>query len=235
MALIGPGSHRETHPLGRIGWLRAAVLGANDGIISISALLVGMASAGSSKTDILAAGVAGLAAGAISMAAGEYVSVSSQADSEKADLEREAAELAASPEAEHLELTNIYVARGLDRSLAENVATQLMQGNALAAHARDELGITDFSRARPLQAAVASAMAFTAGAVLPLAAALAASFATLVWSVAITSLMSLLVLGWAGAAGGRAPAFIPTMRVVVWGMVALGVTFGAGQLMQGFG
>jgi vacuolar iron transporter family protein len=160
--------HRETHRTERVGWLRAAVLGANDGIVSTASLIIGVASAHASRSSVLVAGVAGLVAGAMSMAAGEFVSVSSQADTERADLERERRELATQPEAEHAELVKIYMSRGMDRALAEQVATQLMRKDALGVHAREELGITETLRARPLQAALASAASFAAGATVPL-------------------------------------------------------------------
>jgi VIT1/CCC1 family predicted Fe2+/Mn2+ transporter len=192
--------------------------------------LVGVASAGAGSDDILTAGLAGLVAGALSMAAAEYVSVSSQADTEKADLRRETAELAADPEAEREELASIYVARGLDRDLALKIAGQLMQKDALAAHARDELGIVEATAARPVQAAVASALAFAAGAALPLAAAYFASRDIVVWTVTAASLVSLALLGVIGARRGRAKLAPATLGIVFWGALALSVTAGAGAL-----
>lgn len=222
--------HSESHRVSNIGWLRAAVLGANDGIVSTASLIVGVAAAGSSKTAILVAGTAGLVAGALSMAAGEYVSVSSQADTERADIEREAEELRADPEAELHELTNIYVQRGLTPELAAQVATQLTAHDALQAHARDELGITEFATARPLQAALSSAASFAVGAIAPLGVALAAPPETAVWTVAAASIVFLACVGFLGARVGGATPLRPTVRVVVWGAVALAVTAGIGRL-----
>ncbi|MEO6463571.1 MAG: VIT family protein, partial [Candidatus Eisenbacteria bacterium] len=217
-------THHESHHGNRIGWMRAAVLGANDGLISTSSLVVGVAAARQSGSAILLTAVAGLAAGALSMAAGEYVSVSSQADTEQADLARERRELAASPEAEHLELAEIYVGRGLSRGLAVQVADQLMAHDALGAHARDELGIHETTRARPIQAAVASAASFAVGAAPPavLAGVLPAGILT-PCTVAVT-LALLLALGAVAARLGGAPLARGALRVAFWGAVAMGCT-----------
>jgi VIT1/CCC1 family predicted Fe2+/Mn2+ transporter len=219
----------EPHRTGRIGWLRAAVLGANDGIISTSSLMVGVAAASSGPRDIIVAGVAGLAAGALSMAAGEYVSVSSQADSEGAELDRERQELAADPDFELRELTEIYVGRGLRAELAEAVARELMAKDALGAHARDELGLSETLTARPVQAAVASAASFAVGAALPLVAAVAASsHASL--TIASASLIALFALGALSARIGGAPTIRAAVRVTFWGAIAMALTAGAGWL-----
>lgn len=210
--------------------MRAAVLGANDGIVSTASLIVGVAAAGSSKSAILVAGVAGLVAGALSMAAGEYVSVSSQSDTENADLARERAELASAPEAEHRELADIYVGRGLTAELADQVATQLMAADALGAHARDELNISEITTARPLQAAWTSALTFAIGAGAPLAAVALSPTAWIVPAVSILSLIFLAVLGALGAGAGGAAMLRPVMRVVFWGAVALAVTAGIGRV-----
>jgi len=223
--------HVERHFIDRIGWLRAAVLGANDGLLSTSSLIVGVASAASDHRQVLLAGMAGLTAGAMSMAAGEYVSVSSQADTEAGDLAKEKGELAARPDAEIEELTGIYVDRGLDRGLARKVALQLMAKDALEAHARDELGISDAVRARPVQAALASAASFAAGAALPLAVSLAAPTASTSWAVGITSLGGLAVLGALGAQAGGAAITRAVIRVTLWGGVAMAVTAAAGKLV----
>jgi VIT1/CCC1 family predicted Fe2+/Mn2+ transporter len=220
--------HREQHRSGRIGWLRAAVLGADDGIVSTASLIVGVASAASSRQQIILAGIAGLVAGALSMAAGEYVSVSSQADTERADLAREKRELAADPQAEEDELTGIYVGRGLDRDLARQVARQLMAKDALVAHARDELGLTEELAARPLQAAFASAATFAAGAAVPILAIVIAP--PNVFIVAAVSLVCLLGLGAVAARAGGAPAFTGAVRVGFWGALAMAVTAGVGRL-----
>ncbi len=222
--------HDENHSIARIGWLRAAVLGANDGIVSTASLIVGVAAAAAGKPEVLLAGFAGLAAGALSMAAGEYVSVSSQADTENADLAREKGELASQPEAELEELTGIYVARGLDPELARKVAVQLSAGDILAAHARDELGISEATTARPLQAAVASAATFTAGAALPLLVVLALPLASLSIAVVGASLLALALLGYLGARAGAAPVGKAVVRVVFWGALAMAVTAGVGKL-----
>lgn len=217
--------HREKHRLDRIGWLRAAVLGANDGILSTASLLVGVASAAQAgTTDIMIAGVAGLVAGAMSMAAGEYVSVRSQADSEKAELALESRELRDDPTGEHKELTEIYVRRGLDRDLAHRVAEQLMAHNALEAHARDELGLSVTTAARPLQAAAASAVSFASGAILPiLAAAFSPRDRIAVVTVAV-SLVALAVLGAVSAGMGGASIGRGVLRVVFWGAAAMALT-----------
>lgn len=222
-------AHAETHFVHRIGWLRAAVLGANDGIVSTASLMIGVASAGSTHAAVLIAGLAGLVAGAMSMAAGEYVSVSSQTDAEQADLAKEAAELRDHPDAELAELTGIYVARGLEPALARTVAEQLTHGDALAAHARDELGLSDTVAARPVQAAVVSAMSFAAGAAVPLAVAWGfADQVTIV--VAVTSLLALAVLGGLGAAAGGAGLVKGALRVTLWGVVAMVATAGVGWI-----
>jgi VIT1/CCC1 family predicted Fe2+/Mn2+ transporter len=222
--------HREHHYTGRIGVLRAAVLGANDGIVSTASLVVGIAASEASRSAVLLAGVAGLVAGALSMAAGEYVSVSSQADTERADVARETRELAADPAGEERELTSIYVERGLDPELANAVAKQLMARDALKAHTRDELGLTEDMAARPLQAAVASAATFSAGAILPvLTAALTPTTAVLV-AVTAVSLVSLGILGAVAARAGGASVAVGTTRVVFWGALAMAVTAGVGRL-----
>ena len=222
--------HRERHSVARIGWLRAAVLGANDGIVSTASLLVGVAAAEGPRAQVLIAGVAALVAGAMSMAAGEYVSVSSQADTEKADLAREARELADQPEFEREELADIYVKRGLDHKLALAVADQLMARDALAAHARDELGLSDIATARPLQAALASAGTFSAGALAPLAVAAIAPQSLLVAMVALVSACCLAVLGYLGARAGGAAPFRSVRRVTFWGILAMALTAGVGRL-----
>lgn len=219
----------EPHRTERIGWLRAAVLGANDGIISTSSLMVGVAAASANRRDIVLAGVAGLAAGALSMAAGEYVSVSSQADTERAELERERAELAADPQFELQELADIYAGRGLPPALAMQVATALMAKDPLDAHARDELGLSGVLSARPVQAALASAASFAVGAILPLATAvLAPSAASL--SIAGASLVSLFALGALSAKIGGAPAAYAAVRVTFWGALAMALTAGVGWI-----
>lgn len=222
--------HVETHAVERIGWLRAAVLGANDGIISTASLIVGVAAAGPGRDAIIIAGLAALIAGALSMAAGEYVSVSSQADAEKADLARERRELAEMPEFEREELKQIYIARGLAPDLAEQVADQLTARDALAAHARDELGISEATEARPIQAALASAVTFSTGAALPLATALLAPLEHLPWSVGGATLIALALLGYLGAWAGRAKPLKSVIRVVFWGIIALAVTAGVGRM-----
>ena len=224
--------HPERHQVERIGWLRAAVLGANDGIVSTASLIVGVAAAAASKNEVMLAGVAGLVAGAMSMAAGEYVSVSSQSDTEAADLARERAELAASPEFEHAELAHIYEQRGLDAETADRVATQLMAHDALGAHARDELSITHITTARPLQAAITSAITFTAGAAMPLAAAwLSPLGGTMIVAVSVASLVFLAVLGAVGAKAGSAPVGKAMVRVAFWGAFAMAITAGIGKLV----
>ena len=222
--------HSERHNIDRIGWLRAAVMGANDGIVSTSSLVVGVAAAAAGKPEVLLAGFAGLAAGALSMAAGEYVSVSSQADTEAADLAKERRELAEQPESELDELTAIYVGRGLEPGLAREVASQLTAKDALAAHARDELAISELTTARPLQAAIASAATFSIGAAAPLAAAALAPMAAIVPSVVAASLVFLAVLGTLGARVGGAPVFKSVARVMFWGALAMAVTAGVGKL-----
>lgn len=222
--------HRERHRTDRIGWLRAAVLGANDGIVSTASLVVGVAAASASHGAILLTGVAGLVAGAMSMAAGEYVSVHSQADTEAADLSRERAELELDPTAERGELAAIYVARGLEPGLARQVAQQLMQHDALGAHARDELGISESLSARPVQAALASAASFAVGALLPLAVtALAPATGLMAW-VSATSLVFLALLGAVAARVGGAAILIGAWRVTFWGALAMAITAGVGAL-----
>lgn len=222
--------HIERHKTQHIGWLRAAVLGANDGIVSTASLVVGVAAAGASSNSILLTGVAGLVAGAMSMAAGEYVSVSSQADTEHADLERERKELAADPRHEHAELAAIYVERGLDAKLAAEVANQLMQHDSLGAHARDELGISETLAARPVQAAMASAGTFTIGAALPLLVVLLVPANTLIWAVSGSSLFFLALLGSLAARTGGASLLTAATRVTFWGALAMALTAGVGAL-----
>ena len=222
--------HPEQHRTHRVGWLRAAVLGANDGIVSTASLIVGVAAAAASRSSILTAGVAGLVAGAMSMAAGEYVSVSSQSDTERADLERERGELATDPENEHAELTAIYVARGLDAGLASQVATQLTTKDALGAHARDELGISDTLSARPVQAALASAGTFAVGAAMPLVLVLFVPVSMLVWTVSGSSLIFLALLGAVAARTGGSPVWKSVARVTFWGALAMALTAGVGAL-----
>jgi VIT1/CCC1 family predicted Fe2+/Mn2+ transporter len=222
--------HTERHAVDRIGWLRAAVLGANDGIVSTASLIVGVAAAAAARSDIVLAGTAGLVAGAMSMAAGEYVSVSSQSDTEKADLARESKELEDDPAFEREELAGIYVKRGLDPMLAAQVAEQLMAKDALAAHARDELHISDMTAARPIQAALTSAITFAIGAALPLAIVFLAPLNTLVPAVSIASLAFLVVLGAAGARTGGAPMPVAIFRVTLWGAIAMALTAGIGRL-----
>jgi vacuolar iron transporter family protein len=222
--------HTEKHKTHRIGWLRAAVLGANDGIVSTASLVLGVAAAGASSRSIVIAGVAGLVAGAMSMAAGEYVSVSSQADTERADLDRERKELAAHPKQEHTEMAAIYVGRGLDAGLASDVATQLMAHDALGAHGRDELGISDTSTARPVQAALASAVTFSVGAVLPLLIVLLVPISALMWAVSGSSLLFLALLGSLAARAGGASVMTAAARVTFWGALAMALTAGVGAL-----
>lgn len=223
-------SHSEIHMVHRIGWLRAAVLGANDGLVSTSSLVVGVAAAGSGKPEVLIAGLAGLVAGAMSMAAGEYVSVSSQTDAEKADVARETRELASSPEAELEELTQIYVARGLDRDLAVKVAAQLTERDALGTHARDELGISETVTAHPIQAAVVSALTFAVGAVVSLIVAFLAPAAQITALVAASTLLALAVLGALGASAGGASIVRGAMRVTLWGALAMAATAVVGMI-----
>ena len=223
--------HKERHRTERIGWLRAAVLGANDGIVSTASLIVGVAAANVGRPEMLLAGVAGLVAGAMSMAAGEYVSVSSQADTERADVARERAELLAQPDLEQQELAEIYVARGLSRDLATQVAVQLMAHDALGAHSRDELGVSDVVSARPVQAGVTSAATFAVGAALPLITSLVAPAPYLVFVVAGTSLVFLTALGALSASTGGAPILRASARVGFWGALAMGLTAVAGRLV----
>lgn len=222
--------HTERHRTHRTGWLRAAVLGANDGIVSTASLVLGVAAAGAGSQAILVAAVAGLVAGAMSMAAGEYVSVSSQADTESADLDRERGELAANPEHEHAELTAIYVKRGLDAALAAQVATELTRHDALGAHARDELGISDTLAARPVQAALASAGTFAVGALLPLLVVYLSPPSVLPWTVSGSSLAFLALLGALAAGAGGASVLTGAARVTFWGALAMALTAGVGAL-----
>jgi VIT1/CCC1 family predicted Fe2+/Mn2+ transporter len=222
--------HRERHRNDRIGWLRAAVLGANDGIVSTASLILGVAAAHATQQGIAIAGIAGLVAGAMSMAAGEYVSVHSQADTEKADLEKERRELETDDAGERRELTGIYIRRGLDQKLAREVADQLMAHNALEAHARDELGISDMLSAKPLQAALASAASFAVGALMPLAVAIWAPRANLIAILSVTSLLFLALLGAIAARVGGAGMGVGAMRVAFWGALAMAVTAGVGSL-----
>ena len=222
--------NNELHRTHRIGWLRAAVLGANDGIVSTASLIVGVAAAEATRNGVLVAGLAGLVAGAMSMAAGEYVSVSSQADTENADLAREREELATDAELEQAELAAIYVQRGLEPGLAQQVAAQLMAKDALGAHARDELGISETLSARPVQAAFASAGTFTVGAALPLLLVLAVPVSKLVWVVSGSSLLFLALLGAVSAHAGGAPVGKSVARVAFWGALAMALTAGVGAL-----
>jgi vacuolar iron transporter family protein len=222
--------HIETHRAHRIGWLRASVLGANDGVVSVASLVVGVAASGATAQTVLLTGIAGLVAGAMSMAAGEYVSVQSQADTEEADLRRERAELAADPAHEMVELSAIYVARGLDKPLAQQVAQQLMAHDPIAAHARDELGITDTLRARPLQAALASAAAFSIGAACPIVAVMLSPAASASIVVTVTTLIALVCLGATAAYAGGASMLRGAIRVVFWGALAMAATAGVGRL-----
>lgn len=223
--------HRERHLVQRIGWLRAAVLGANDGIVSTASLIVGVAAAAAAKGDVLLAGTAGLVAGAMSMAAGEYVSVSSQSDTEHADLAREREELRADPAGEERELAAIYVKRGLDPELAKRVARELMAKNALAAHARDELGMSQIATARPIQAALTSALTFSVGAAMPLLAVVASPAPYVVTNVTASSLIYLAVLGAIGAKTGGANVVKATVRVAFWGAFAMAATAGIGHII----
>jgi VIT1/CCC1 family predicted Fe2+/Mn2+ transporter len=223
--------HPEGHLVHRIGWLRAAVLGANDGIISTASLILGVAAAAMSKSDVLLAGVAGVVAGAMSMAAGEYVSVSSQSDTEQADLARERRELHDQPDWELEELAAIYVTRGLEVELAREVAGQLMANDALGAHARDELGLSEISAARPIQAALASAATFSVGAAAPLALVVLSPLNWLLPIVALGSLVFLALLGILGARAGGAEPLKPTIRVIFWGALAMVLTTGIGALV----
>lgn len=223
--------HSETHRVSRIGWLRAAVLGANDGIVSTASLVVGVAAASTASSDVLVAGVAGLVAGAMSMAAGEYVSVSSQADTETADVARERAEQTSQPEFEREELAQIYVKRGVELELARTVATQMMAKDALGAHVRDELGISEMTTARPIQAALTSAATFTVGAAMPLAMVLISPAKLLIYTVSVASLLFLALLGGVGAYAGGATVWRATARVTFWGAAAMALTAGIGALL----
>jgi VIT1/CCC1 family predicted Fe2+/Mn2+ transporter len=222
--------HEEHHRSDRIGWLRASVMGANDGIVSISSLILGVAAAGGTGSQVAIAGMAGLVAGAMSMAAGEYISVSSQADTEESDLAREREELATNDASERAELAGIYVSRGLDLALARQVADRLMEHDALGAHARDELGITDMQRARPVQAALASAATFAVGAGLPLLIAIFVPAGLLTLFVVCSSLASLAILGGLAAHAGGARRAIGALRVTFWGAFAMALTYGVGAL-----
>ena len=226
-----PGRHRERHRTTRIGWLRAAVLGANDGIVSTASLLLGVAAAEGNRDNVLVAGVAGLVAGAMSMAAGEYVSVRSQADTEEADLARERKELETDPHGEHRELKAIYMGRGLSPELADTVATELMAHDALGAHARDELGISEVLSARPVQAALTSAASFAVGALLPLLVAAASPTGMVVYLVGGTSLLFLALLGGVAARAGGANITVGALRVTFWGTLAMILTGGVGALV----
>ena len=227
--------HKETHRTEHVGWLRATVLGANDGIVSTASLIIGVAAAHAARSSVLVAGLAGLVAGAMSMAAGEYVSVSSQSDTERADIERERRELAEDPAAEHTEMVKIYLDRGLDRALAEQVATQLMGRDALGAHAREELGITEELRARPLQAALASAASFAVGAAVPLVTGVVSPMVHIVPIVAVTCLVLLALLGGLAARVGGARPLIGAARVTLWSALAMAVTAAAGALFGAAG
>jgi VIT1/CCC1 family predicted Fe2+/Mn2+ transporter len=222
--------HLERHRTDRIGWLRAAVLGANDGIVSTASLVVGVAAANAASSEILVAGVAGLVAGAMSMAAGEYVSVSSQSDTERADLDRERKELATDSKFEHGELAAVYVMRGLEVELAKQVAEQLMAHDALSAHARDELGISDLTTARPAQAAFASAATFAVGAVLPILVVFLTPRLALIPAVIVSAILFLALLGGFGAYVGGAPVVKAALRVTFWGALAMALTAGVGAL-----
>lgn len=223
-------THTERHLVKRIGWLRAAVLGANDGIVSTASLMVGVAAAAGTPNNILVAGIAGIVAGAMSMAAGEYVSVSSQSDTEQSDLTRERKELASNPESEIKELTQIYIDRGLDESLARTVSIQLMKKDALATHARDELGISDITTAKPIQAAFTSASTFTIGALLPFMTAILCPPYLLIPSISIASLAFLALLGAIGAKAGGSNITKATIRVTFWGALAIALTAGIGLI-----
>lgn len=223
--------HTENHLVSRIGWLRAAVLGANDGIVSTASLVVGVASASAGSSEVLVAGIAGLVAGAMSMAAGEYVSVSSQSDTEQADLGRERRELETQPEFEREELAQIYVARGVAPELARQVADQLMAKDALGAHAHDELGISEMTTARPIQAALTSAATFAVGAALPLLMVIVSPANLLVWTVSAASLLFLALLGAVGAKAGGANVGRATLRVTFWGAFAMALTAGIGAVV----
>jgi VIT1/CCC1 family predicted Fe2+/Mn2+ transporter len=224
-------SHREVHLVSRIGWLRAAVLGANDGIVSTASLIMGVAASGAPRSGILVSGIAGLVAGAMSMAAGEYVSVSSQSDTERSDLAREKRELAANPDAELAELAGFYVERGVDAETASRVEKQMTEFDAIGAHARDELHITDLTAARPVTAACTSAATFSAGAFLPLLLVILLPAPLLVAGEATGSLLFLAILGWIGATAGGAHPLKPVVRVVFWGALAMALTAGIGRIV----
>jgi len=224
-------SHRESHLVSRIGWLRAAVLGANDGIVSTASLIMGVAASGAPRSAILVSGIAGLVAGAMSMAAGEYVSVSSQSDTERSDIERERLELATDPEAELEELAGVYRARGVDADVARTVAIQMTAFDALGTHARDELHITDMTAARPITAAFTSAGTFTLGALLPVLTAALLPLGLLIPGEAFASLLFLALLGWVGATAGGSRPLKPVARVVFWGALAMALTAGIGRLV----
>lgn len=230
-----PFVHQEWHRSDRVGWLRAAVLGANDGLISTASLVVGVAATGASQSTMIVTGIAGLVAGAMSMAAGEYVSVQTQADTEQADLARELQELETKPDLEIAELTSIYVSRGLDHALAEQVAVQLTSHDALGTHARDELGITDTLRARPVQASLASALSFAVGALVPLVPVLLspASYVTEITSA--TALIALLALGGVASYAGGSPVPKGAVRVAFWGALAMGLTHVVGRIFGASG
>ncbi|OQW73486.1 MAG: hypothetical protein BVN33_10335 [Proteobacteria bacterium ST_bin13] len=230
-----PRSHRESHLVARIGWLRASVLGANDGIVSTASLIIGVAAAAQSPSAIVVTGVAALVAGAMSMAAGEYVSVSSQADTEKADRSKEEHELVEDPESELEELTRIYMARGLDRKLASDVAAQFTAKDPLKAHLRDELGLSAHMEAKPIQAALASAASFVVGAAFPLLLVLILPRSWLVWGIAVGSILFLALLGVVGARAGGAPVLRATVRVTFWGVLAMAITAGVGLLFGAVG
>ena len=227
--------HRESHFTRRIGWLRPVVLGANDGVVSTASLVLGVAAASVDRHAVLVAGVAGLVSGALSMAAGEYVSVSSQADTEGASLAKERKELASNPVAEFAELAGIYRQRGMDAALADQVARAMTDYNALEAHARDELGILEMTTARPVQAALASALSFAAGAVIPVIAVAMTPIALMRPATAAISLLLLAALGALGAKAGGAPVLKATVRVAFWGVIAMAVTYGLGLLVGGLG
>lgn len=229
--MIGPHAAAERHNIHRIGWLRAAVLGANDGIISIGSLVVGVAASQADKPAVLLAGTAALVAGAMSMAAGEYVSVSSQSDTERADIARERRELSEQPEAERQELAGLYVARGVEPQLALQLADQLMAHDALGAHSRDELGISEVTTARPLQAGLTSALTFSAGAAVPLLSVVASPAVGITYVVAATTLLCLLGLGYLGARIGGAPVGRSVVRVTTWGIISLAATALIGRLL----
>lgn len=229
--MMAPSAHAESHLVHRIGWLRAAVLGANDGILSVASVIVGVAAASTGRGDILLAGGAALAAGAMSMAAGEYVSVSSQSDTEAADLAREKRELQVNPQAELDELAAIYVERGLDPDLAMKVAVQFTAKDALAAHARDELGLTETGEARPVEAAITSALTFSVGAAAPVIAALLAPEQMIIPTVSVATIFFLVILGALGARTGGAPLWKGAVRVTFWGILAMAVTAGIGHLV----